>query len=444
MDDNGSKKQNTASLRAVTVITWLFRIIVGGTFIYSGFVKAVDPWGTVYKFNDYFAVWGLDIWPSLTQVAAFSLFIFEFLVGAFLVLGSFRRAAPVLAALFMAVMLPLTFWIALKNPVADCGCFGDALIISNWATFWKNVVLTAMIVWLLFYNRRVHWLVAPPLQWIAFIASGFFPALTGIIGFYSQPVIDYRPYPVGTALASDESDNDSEEYEPRYVFVYQKDGVTKEVGEDDELPDEADGWTFVSRKELPSQKQAKEGHTFTVWERYGEDETDVTADVILSSGAQLILFIPDMKSTLIASSYKINSFYTWAQQHDIDFIAVVAGTPEETAAWLDLSSARYPIYNADDTQIKEIVRGNPAVVYLEDGKIRWKSTLSALPQDDFLEAPAGLSVLSIPQDFSGTFRNLVYIYLIVNAILIFLSFSPKLGRFVWRRKKHALPDEKNN
>ena len=154
------------------IITWILRLAVGGIFIFSGFVKGIDPWGTLYKMQDYVNVMPL---PALSDgvllTGVFLLFALEFLTGVFLVTGSFRRGAPILVMLFMAGMLPLTFWIALKSPVADCGCFGDAWIISNWATFWKNVAITAAAVWLIIYNRRVHWLVTPALQWLLFCIS---------------------------------------------------------------------------------------------------------------------------------------------------------------------------------------------------------------------------------------------------------------------------------
>ena len=127
---------------ATAVVGWLLRIAVGATFIFSGFSKAVDPYGTFYKIGDYVAAWGWHLPDNIVLTGAFGLFSLEFALGLMLLLGCFRRAAAIASLVVMAFMLPLSLWLALADPVADCGCFGDALVISNWSTFWKNVMLT--------------------------------------------------------------------------------------------------------------------------------------------------------------------------------------------------------------------------------------------------------------------------------------------------------------
>ncbi len=128
------------------VITWIVRLIVGGTFVVSGFVKAIDPWGLLYKSDEYLAAMSIDIWPNLQLVGVFCLSALEFLIGIFLVFGCFRRSVAIVATLVIAFMLPLTLWLAMDNPVEDCGCFGDAFVISNWSSFWKNVVSAAGVI----------------------------------------------------------------------------------------------------------------------------------------------------------------------------------------------------------------------------------------------------------------------------------------------------------
>ena len=107
-------------------VTWIIRVLVGGVFIFSGFVKAVDPWGTLYKVEEYLNVMGIGLWHSIVVAGVFLLCAFEFTIGIFLILGCYRRSAPWLAFITMCFMLPLTLWIAVFNPVADCGCFGEA------------------------------------------------------------------------------------------------------------------------------------------------------------------------------------------------------------------------------------------------------------------------------------------------------------------------------
>ena len=137
--------------KGLLILTWLMRIAVGSVFIVSGLSKGIDPWGTYYKTSEYLTAMHIPIveWGNTVLALAFLLFSVEFIIGVSLLLGCFRKAAPIMAALFMLAMLPLTLWIAITDPVADCGCFGDFLVISNWATFMKNCCISGAVIWLL-------------------------------------------------------------------------------------------------------------------------------------------------------------------------------------------------------------------------------------------------------------------------------------------------------
>ncbi len=171
----------------------------------------------IYKVEDYLAVMGLSVWPNLVTVGVFFLCAIEFFIGVCLALGCFRRGSAIFSLALMCVMLPLTLWIAVFNPVADCGCFGDAYIISNWATFWKNVVLFAFTLWLVRYNRYCACIITPAIQWIAFIVTALFICLIEFAGYLYQPLIDFRPFKAGSTLV-EHTDN----FEPEYVFTYAK------------------------------------------------------------------------------------------------------------------------------------------------------------------------------------------------------------------------------
>lgn len=431
-------------------ITVLLRIVVGGVFIFSGLVKSIDPWGTFYKMEEYIRAMGLDVWPNLLLAGDFILCGAEFLLGVLLMLGCYRRSVPILMGAFMAVMLPLTLWLAVANPVADCGCFGDAVILSNWATFWKNVVLTAGIVYLIIYNKRAKCVVNPYLQWIALAVTGAYIVFIEIVGYNAQPLVDFRPYQVGGdiveignehAAGGEEADN--------LVFVYEKDGKQQEFGIDDELPDESDGWKFVERREVPAEKSANGGENatdesprnFRIWSEDGAN--DLTEEVAAPEGKRLFLMMPDLDNVSISTTWQINSLYTWAMENSIDMIAVVSGDDKVIERWKDLSLAAYPIYTADDTQIKEVVRGNPAVVYTENGKIVWKSSLKALDTNDFMAEGTSKDPKSFAHDGVREFRNISLNYLAIMAVLIVLSFSPMMKRILFdkpRRRRYIKND----
>lgn len=404
-------------------ITWICRIAIGATFVFSGFVKAIDPWGTYYKFTEYLSALGLSMLPNLVLACVFALCALEFLVGVFMLFGCYRKSSPVVAALFMLVMLPLTFWVAVSDPVKDCGCFGDFLIISNWATFWKNVALTAMTVWLLIFNRRQFTVISPAFQWMAVVASLAFIGAITFSGYFRQPLLDFRPYAVGQPLTDGEEETD----EPRFVFIYEKEGVKKEFGEDDELPSEEDGWVFVERREItPNQsaKKAESEKTFRIWDKAGEN--DVTDSVLEEEGSQMLLLIPSLPEVSPATTWRINALYDWTSDNDIEMDAVVSGNSQEISDWEDLSMPQYDIYTADDTAIKEVARGNPAVVYLENGKVMWKSTLSSLDVDALktLGKNGARNVMAF--DGKDIVKNWSYIYLGVMAFLVMLSMLPRI------------------
>ncbi len=414
-----------------SLVTWIVRIIVGGVFIFSGFVKAVDPWGTMYKVDDYLNVMSLNIWPNLVVVGVFLLCGIEFLIGVFIVLGCFRRSAPIMAAVLMTFMVPLTLWIAVKNPVPDCGCFGDALVISNWATFWKNIILCLGIWWLIRNNKANTWLVTPALQWILFILTAIFIVVIELYGYVSQPLLDFRNYPVGEALI-DGTESDGNDVE--FTFIYEKEGKLREFQENDTLPSEEDGWVFVERKEksTPSQVEKESGEkSFRFWDT---DDEDVTTDVIRGEGPELLVMIPDLKSVSPATTWKLNSLYEWSEKNDVSMIGIVSGDDKDLDEWIDLSMASYPIYRADDTQIKEVVRGNPAIVYLLDGRVVWKSTLVAINIDDFLSPETASDASDFGVDNTQILKNCIGLYCICITVLIIMSFMPKL-RFLFFKKR---------
>lgn len=414
------------SSKLKTVLGWLCRAVVGGVFAFSGFVKAIDPWGTIYKIHDYVAAMGMPYMEgSIITATAFLLFTIEFLIGIFILTGCFRRTAVWGACAFMAVMLPLTAWIAIANPVSECGCFGDALIIDNWTTFAKNILLAAASIYLIGINKSLHWLITPALQWIAMIISAIYVIAISFAGYFIQPLIDFRPYPVGDSLTYT-SENDAQQEESA-IFIYEKNGVRKEFNINDTLPEEDQGWKFVGKR---TEKKVSDAKSLVL---YDDHDDDVTDSVLRKSGRQLILFMPSISDVSILSSWSVNSLYAYSRRHNADMIAVMASDTDEIEAWKDISMAEYPIYSADDTAIKTVVRGNPAVIYTENGKIIWKSTLSALNNDDFLsQTPSDPAKLAPPTGNALTI--LTRFYILALLLLVILSFIPKMKGLNKRQK----------
>lgn len=177
------------------------RILVGLLFIYSGFVKGIDPLGSDYKFADYFNAFNMSWMGFSTLFFSFVLSLAEFLIGMCLFLNIKTRWAAWGALIFMAIFTPLTLILAIKNPVTDCGCFGDALILTNWETFGKNVILLLMTL-VIFYNKNKFRPVFNFLEQTVLLVCTI--ALMLCIEFYSYrhlPIIDFRPYAIGNNIA---------------------------------------------------------------------------------------------------------------------------------------------------------------------------------------------------------------------------------------------------
>ena len=369
-------------------IVWTFRILVGAVFIVSGTTKMIDVWGFIYKIEQYLNVWS---WPqprSLVLVVAMGLSAVEFLTGWFLITGCYKRTCVWIMSLTMLGMLPLTFYIAVANPVSDCGCFGDFLLISHTATFIKNVVISAMLVYLLFHNRGVDGLFSAYSQWLVGFVALIYIIVIGLFGYNIQPLVDFRPYKEGTALLSDR--NDEEEGEWR--FIYEKDGESREFGED-ELPDST--WTFVDRVE-PERVNVAEERTLAVF----DGDEDVTGEVIATDGIQVMVLIPEMKNLDASSTYLINDMNRYVMSLGGEMIAILGSDSRGVEFWRDFSMASYDIYTAEDTSLKELARGNVSVVYLKDGVIVWKRSLSSIDSDWFATADGNaLDMLT----YSGTF-----------------------------------------
>lgn len=362
----------------VRASVWAARILVGLTFVVSGFVKAIDPWGTFYKIKAYFDYWHIDWGDGLPLFGAVSLSSVEFLGGVMILTGCYRKVAAWTVSAVMLFMLSLSLWIALANPVSDCGCFGDFIILSNQATFCKNVVLSAGCIWLLMRNTRCLSLINPYMQWIGFVASLIFILGVAWTGYFQQPVIDFRPYVVGQSLWGETEDESAAE---NFVFVYEKDGDTKEFTLDDSLPDEESGWKFVRRRhigrtDIKVVDASRDTPDLRLWDERGEE--DITESSRPVSDRAYIVVIPDLKDLSMSVAWKLNGLYDLCTAHDIEMIAVASASSKDIEAWRDLSLAEYPIYTSDDTVLKEAVRGNPGIIMTEDGRIVWKSTLTAI------------------------------------------------------------------
>ncbi len=347
------------------------RVLLGGTFIFSGFVKANDPMGTVYKLHDYLASFSLDILPDTFLLGcSVMLSVFEFMLGIDMLFAMNKKRTALLTTFFMGIMTLLTIYIVIANPVSDCGCFGDAIILSNEATLGKNIVLMAAALIVLQYKKLLIDKVKSSLK--GFISLISFCSIVAYIVYciVCLPHIDFRPYKVGTDLRTElEKVNSQSSFDVK--IIYEKDGQTLELSTDDDDPDST--WTYIETKRTPTEGTKLELSNFYI---YNADDEEITDDIVYADGYTLLLIIPNLLNADEGCVDKVNELYDEAIDQQISFYCLTASSDDKSQNyWRDHTGAEYEYSIADDRLLKTIVRGNPGLVLMKDGVIvnKWSN-----------------------------------------------------------------------
>ena len=414
-------------------ITWILRILIGGTFIISGLTKMIDVWGFTYKIEQYLNVWGWDVTRPIVVIVAMTISAIEFVLGCMMATGSYKKSSPWITTIIMIFMLPLSAYIMIANPVDNCGCFGDYLVISNFATFCKNLAITIGLIYLCIFNKRTFGIFKPYIQWIVATICYIYILVIGFVGYNVQPLVDFRSYKVGTEfIPKNSSDNIT------FNFIYEKNGI-KQSFDIDSLPDST--WTFVERTKIGSDSTTN--HSITI---YDLNNNDVTSEVITNEGEQIILLFPEIKYADISYSFMTNEMDNYIKNRGGELIGIFAtNDKKQIKDWVDRSLIQWPIYTAEDTSIKEIARGKGSVVYLKDGIIQWKRTLSSIPTDIFSISNSENAFEQLyPKDnhmmrhYSSIFICSIIIIFTIN--LLFVALTSFFSR-ICKKKNVTLQDK---
>ena len=422
---------------AISVITTVCRFVLAVVFIFSGFVKAIDPLGTQYKIQDYLDALGwAGVFPEyIPFIASVLLGMLEFCLGVYLFFGIRRIIAPRAVVAVMAVMTPLTFWLALDNPVTDCGCFGDALILTNWETFGKNVVLLAMSLVVLKYRKCVHPLATPRFSWVIALYGFLYIFCMTIYCYRHLPVFDFRPYYVGADIRQGMEVPEGEEpTELETRFVLQKDGVKKEFTLDN-YPDST--WTFVdSRMVVKKQGYEPPIHDFAMF-RY-EDGEDITEQVLADEGYTFLLVAHQLGLANESRIDLINELYDYCLEYGYAFYCLTSSSDEDILKWQEDTGAEYPFCLMDNTTLRTMVRSNPGLILLKKGTVLWKWSVVDIPDEYELTGP--LEQLSMGEVDRKPLANRLFGVFVWFAFPLFLMCMSDLA---WERyrKRMELPQK---
>ena len=386
------------SQRLLKMIVNLCRIIVAVTFIFSGFVKAIDPIGTQYKLQDYLGSIGMaGILPNWTLLAvAVFLAAIEFCIGIFLLFAIQRRLISKLTVAFMAFMTMVTVWIVVADPVKDCGCFGDALHLTNTETLIKNIVLLVCSLTIMYRPLAMFRFVSKSNQWIVTNYTIVFILVSSGLSLYYLPIFDFRPYHIGVNIPRGmEIPKGAKLPQFKTTFIMEKNGQRKEFTLDN-YPDAS--WKFIDSKTV----QTSEGyippiHDFSITDN--KTGLDLTNSVLSHKGYTFLLIAPHLETADDSNFGDIDRLYEYAQSYDIPFYCLTASTTKAIKRWIDLTGAEYPFCITDEAVLKTIIRSNPGLLLLKDGTIINKWSHNNLPNEAKLSRPISQSSLGkMPKD----------------------------------------------
>ena len=382
------------------------RFVLAATFIFSGYVKAIDPLGTLYKLKDYAAAMSLNgLLPDWALVGvAIALGALEFALGVFMLFAVRRHVVSRITLAFMTAKTVLTLWIFVADPVKDCGCFGDALKLTNGETLLKNIVLIACAALVAWRPADMARFISRSNQWIVRYYTVAYIVITSIYCLYTLPIFDFRPYHVGMNIKQGmEIPEGAEQPEFESTFLLRKNGETREFTLDN-YPDST--WEYVDTRTVQTKKGYEPPiHDFALTSC--DTGEDITEQVLTKKGYTFLLVSPRLAVADDSNFGDIDQIYEYAEENGADFYCVTASANDEIERWRDLTGAEYQFCNADETTLKTMIRSNPGLMLLKDGTIIGKWSHNALPQTDDLTAPLQQLTIGKAQNDSTTERLLI-------------------------------------
>lgn len=343
------------------------RLLVGALFIFSSFTKGVDPLGTKYKMLDYLSAYHMTWLNNLAMVLAVLMILAEFIVGFCLITKMLPRLAVLGATLLMLFFTFTTLFDALYNMVPDCGCFGTAIKMSNWQTFYKNLVIDTLLIPLIMNNKLLENKLGKGVQWL--IAILFALAFLGfeLYNYRHLPVVDFMDWKVGKQMTASSNE------ETKIYLTYKN----KATGEKKEFLSPNYPWNdSVWMSEWEFVQQRMEGGTkFLGFSALDEDDNDVT-DLILDTENLLMFTSHDLAKVTEKEWAKVKEITEEAGSRGYYVVWVVANEPEYVEQLREKYDFLYEVYYADALEIKPIVRSNPGLIWLDNGlvKDKWSST----------------------------------------------------------------------
>lgn len=415
---------NTRALTALFVN--LSRLFLALVLMLSGFVKAVDPMGFSYKLQDYFSAFGIDaVNEGWFLFAALLLSALEFITGLFLLMGVYNRVITLFTFLFFLFFTPFTLVLAIWNPVHDCGCFGDAIKLSNWGTFAKNILLLIFSTVVCFKYKLFVRRVSVNNRWLVALFAVCYITLVEVVSLSFLPIIDFRSFAVGSDLRVAVEDIPSEY---KAIYRFEKDGNIQEF-DDESYPDST--WNYLgSRNEIVKPGLPALIPDFAFLDM--ETGYDFAQEILSDSGYVCLLIISRIETADESRVDKINDLYYFCVERGVKFYAATSSEPETMDLWRKRTGAEYPILWADEIMLKTVLRSNPGLLLIKNGTVAGKWNVTDLPTvEQLYSSPTGMpdkvrSIYYYTQDIK------IWIFLFVVPLLIVMLMD--LSTVQWRKR----------
>lgn len=429
--------------RLKSILVNICRLLLAITFIFSGFVKAIDPLGSQYKIGDYLTALGMagkiPEWVQL--ILSISLSGAEFTLGILLLLAIRRRLVSKLAFVLMLGMTLITLWLTISNPIQDCGCFGDAIHLTNSQTFIKNLVLlvaSIVVMRLPLYQVRF---ISKTNQWIATYFTMIFIVIVSLLSLYHLPLFDFRPYYIGqNILKGMQIPKGAKQTKYKTTFICTKNGVQKEFNENN-YPYNDSTWIFVDTKQEVIEKGYEPPiHDFSITdEKTGED---LTEQILNKDGYTFLLVSPMLEVAQDRNFGDIEGIYEYAKENGYAFYGLTASTDKGIKHWRDITGAEYPFYVTDGTTLKTMIRSNPGLLLLYKGTIINKWNHNDIPKVAELNAPLNLLTIGHEPE-SSTWKKILTMILCYVLPLILLIVADRFWAWTkWVQKREKWIKEK--
>jgi len=367
-------------------LVWVCRILVGLLFIFSGLIKINDPLGFSYKLEEYFEVFHLGFLGSFALSMAIILCSLEIILGFALLIGVRAKSVAWGLLLLIIFFAFLTFYSAYFKVVQTCGCFGDAIPLTPWQSFSKDLVLLLLIL-VIFANRKtINPLFSKKMGDSLLIASVVVAVGIGLYTYNFMPVIDFLPYKVGANILDEMKTPPGakpDEYEVTYNLKNKKTGETKEMTDKDYLKSNIwkdNNWSVVG---TPESKMVKKGYEPPIRDLTIQDaqDNDYTKELLSSPFNNLIVVAYDLDHTDVQAIGRINALAaTLIQNFNTRTILLTSNSSKDAEAFAKKNHLVTEIFYADGVPLKTMVRANPGVFLMKNGTIINKWHYHSMPK----------------------------------------------------------------